>query len=40
MAITKESAINDFWNIKPKVSVEVEGNTAYFTAELYYADEE
>ena len=38
--ISKEGALNDFWNIKPEVSVKVEGTTAYFYAELNYAEEE
>ena len=40
MDISKDGALNDFWNIKPEVSVKVEGSTAYFTAELNYAEEE
>tara|TARA_B100000927_G_C16466358_1_gene469862 strand:+ start:2544 stop:2672 length:129 start_codon:yes stop_codon:yes gene_type:complete len=40
MNITKDGALNDFWNIQPQVSVRIEGSTAYFTAELNYADEE
>ena len=39
MPITKEGALNDFWNIKPEVSVKIEGTTAYFTSELNYADD-
>ena len=38
--ISKQGALNDFYNIKPEVSVKIEGNTAYFTAELNYAEEE
>jgi len=40
MDITKEGALNDFWSIKPTVSVEIKGNTVYFTSELHYAEED
>ena len=38
MAITEQEALNDFYNIKPNISVEIVGNTAIFTAEINYAE--
>ncbi len=40
MAITEQGALNDFYNMQPNISVEIVGNTAIFTAEINYAEEE